>query len=89
MVNSKIHVKRKRVRCLSAVLAAVILVLWAEPVRATSISDLERQKQEMIEAIRTMERDKNKNFSVKQIEKNLKSTEERIKKLMDARSGMT
>lgn len=45
---------------------------------------LERQKQEMIEAIRTMERDKNKNFSVKQIEKNLKSTEERIKKLMDA-----
>ncbi|MDE7333093.1 MAG: C40 family peptidase [Lachnospiraceae bacterium] len=39
--------RRKRIRHLSVVLAAVIMVLAAKPVWATSISDLERQKQEM------------------------------------------
>ncbi len=41
------HMRRKRIRHLSVVLAAVIMVLAAKPVWATSISDLERQKQEM------------------------------------------
>ncbi|MDE6201936.1 MAG: hypothetical protein K2G19_00500, partial [Lachnospiraceae bacterium] len=47
MVKFKMHMRRKRIRHLSVVLAAVIMVLAAKPVWATSISDLERQKQEM------------------------------------------
>ncbi len=41
------RMRRKRVRCLWAVLAAVMMVSAAEPVMATSISDLEKQKQDM------------------------------------------
>lgn len=45
---------------------------------------LKKQKEEMLEAIRTMERERDKEYSVKQIEKSVKAVEERIKKLMDA-----
>lgn len=47
VVDIKVHMRRKRVTCLWAVLAAVFMVSAAEPVLATPVSDLERQKQEM------------------------------------------
>ena len=41
------HMRRKRVGFLAVILAVMVMVLAAEPVQATSISDLEKQKQEM------------------------------------------
>lgn len=45
---------------------------------------LEKQKDEMLAAIHTMERERDKDYSIKQIEKSVKTVEERIKKIIDA-----